>query len=150
MPADARDDLAAQQSRLVEALTTGTPPPAGFDPAQVETAARALAAKRARSVAKAWPRLAEALGDQFEKRFADYASESPLPNGAEPRDDGRALARWLSVRRLLPDASRVELAADRVSRGFPLSILFLRDSHRPALLVRLPRLGVRVLGYRCR
>lgn len=146
MPADARDDLAARQSRLVEALTGGAPPPEGFDPARVQTAARALAAKRARSVAKAWPRLADTMGDQFAIQFAAYAGESRLPLGAEPHDDGRAFACWLGRRGLLPDSARLDLAADAVGRGFPLRVLFLRHARRPALVWRIPGRGVHVLG----
>jgi hypothetical protein len=146
MPADARDDLAARQSRLVEALTGGALLPEGFDPAQVQTACRALAAKRARSVAKAWPRLADAMGDQFAIHFAAYAGESPLPPGAEPLDDGRAFARWLGRRGLLPDSARLDLAADAAGRGFPLRVVFLRHARRPALVWRIRGRGVHVLG----
>lgn len=145
MHADARNDLAAQQSRLVEALTTGAHPPAGFDAVQLETAAKALGAKRARCAAKAWPRLAESLGDRFGKLFAAYASESSLPTGAEPRNDGRAFGRWLARREFLPEAGRIELAVGAASRGFPLRVTILRRPLRIVVLWRFAQ-RVRVLG----
>lgn len=66
-------DLAARQAALVAALVAGGPLPDGFDPRTVGIAAQALRSKRAGEVARAWPALAASLGDEWPKRFMEWA-----------------------------------------------------------------------------
>jgi hypothetical protein len=96
MPHDAtaRERLAASQAELMHALAGGSPVPAGFDPASVTEEARCLVAKRRRSVARARPVLARALGARFDTHFAAYAQACPRP--AQVRDDAAAFARWFT------------------------------------------------------
>jgi hypothetical protein len=78
-----RERLAAEQAALVRALVGGGPVPGGFDPERVRATSAALARKRAREVARAWPVLAAELGDDFTGRFLAFAAGRPRrPEGA--------------------------------------------------------------------
>lgn len=109
-----RASLAEQQAALVAALTGNGPVPAGFDVDRVQAAADALAAKRARAVAQAWPGLRAMLGNTLRARFATYAATTPLPAWGGPLVDGRrfvaALARDTA---LSPDVALQALACDQ-------------------------------------
>ena len=76
---EARDRLAAGQAALVRALVGGGPVPGGFDPGRVRATSTALARKRAREVARAWPALAAELGEDFTGEFLAYAAGRPPP-----------------------------------------------------------------------
>ena len=154
VPADARARLAARQAALVSALTAGGPLPADFDGGRIRAAAAALARKRARSVARAWPVLAGAMGERFDERFTAYAEEMPLPRSGGPLADGRAFARWLAARGELPGAARPEvLGVDLQFRASPeglvrrrgpaLKAVFLVRPRRLLVAVQLPGLGAR-------
>jgi hypothetical protein len=78
--ADIRSRLAAEQARLLQALTGQAPPLADFDADRVRACATALLRKRARAVARAWPGLARALGKAFAGRFAAFAAQTSLPH----------------------------------------------------------------------
>lgn len=99
-----REELAAAQAALVAALVAGGPPPAGFDAARLDAAARALLRKRAGEVARAWPRLAAAYGPGWTAAFAEWAGGRPTRGS---RLDGRDFAR--SVRGSLEPAAVLEL-----------------------------------------
>ena len=87
-----RERLAAEQAALVRALVDGGPVPAGFDPDRVQATAAALARKRAREVARAWPALAAELGDDFTARFLADAARRPPPARGGALADGLAFA----------------------------------------------------------
>lgn len=101
-------DLAARQAELVAALVAGGALPAGFAPAPVEAARRALLRKRAGDVARHWPLLAAGLGDAWPATFAGWAAGRPT-NGS--LRDGWDLARELRDRGTLPPLGAEELAA---------------------------------------
>jgi hypothetical protein len=143
---DARQRLAADQARLVAALSGQAAAPAGFDAGRVELAAYTLVAKRRKVLARACPRLVAALGDPFEATFDAFAKEcAPHPKG--PPADGLAFARWLDRRGELPPVAIPELIAMRLWSGPPIG-LALHATARTGLRlgVRLPRLGVRILS----
>lgn len=81
---EARVGLATQQAALVTALTARGEPPAGFDSVRLLAAAAALARKRARAAAPAWPGMALALGHRFGELFAVYAESVSLPPNGGP------------------------------------------------------------------
>ena len=152
MSIEARERLAHQQSELVFALAGQRPPPAAFDPEQVLAAARSLAVKRRRSVARAWPGLAASLGERFAAYFDDYAGAIPLPSRGGPLADGRAFLRWLPTSEQ-SDAIRIEVltvdlrfvstAADlRPRLGPALKALVLRRARHLVLGLRLPGFGI--------
>jgi hypothetical protein len=155
LSSDFRARLAAQQEDLVRTLLGQTErAPAGFDANRLEATTRALASKRARAVAQAWPSLARALADSFTQHFAVYAKATPLPSHGGPRADGRAFAAFLAAGRRLPDVGRLEaLAVDLhwrrcrtglVPRGrLALALAVLKESGRLVVAVRLPGLGTR-------
>jgi hypothetical protein len=70
-------ELAAAQRRLVEALVASDPAVAGFGSVRVAVAARALLRKRAREVARAWPRLAASYGPDWPAVFMRWAQNRP-------------------------------------------------------------------------
>ncbi|MFG1790527.1 hypothetical protein [Nocardia sp. NPDC049149] len=74
--------LAERQAELVRALVSGGPTPPGFDTEAVAAAARALLHKRARDVARRYPQLAHACGDDFVPRFAAWAVTVPKTSTA--------------------------------------------------------------------
>lgn len=150
--AEARARLAAAQAELALALTAGGDPPAGFDAGRFQAAAAALARKRARAVAQAWPELAAALGPRFDRLFADYSTEHALPREGGPTADGRGFAAWLAQRGKLPEPARLEaLAVDLryrwtrdglQRRKWPsCRITRLANPRRLVIAVRLPEAG---------
>ena len=144
-----REKLAIQQSALVASLTGLETPPPGFDAARLQAAADALARKRRRAVAKAWPMLTEALGASFLSCFDVFASTALLPaDGALP--DGRNFARWLAHRQPLPDAARMEVLVydlRQAASRFKLKTIWLREQRRMLIGLRLPWLGVRICRF---
>jgi hypothetical protein len=157
LSAEVRARLAAEQAALVAALVGGDGAPPGFEAARLRLAAAALARKRARAAARAWPGLARALGERFGGLFAAYAGAAPLPREGGPLADGRAFARWLAARDELPEAGRLQaLLVDLryaagldglVPRRWPsCRIAWLRRSRRLLVAVCLPWLGVRRLS----
>jgi hypothetical protein len=143
-----RERLAADQAVLVRALVGGGPVPGGVDPDRVGATAAALARKRAREVARAWPVLAADLGDDFTRRFlADAAARPPARGGALA--DGLAFARALARSGRLSGDARVEamLAAAHLSaRPVRLAATVAGPPRRLVVAVRAPALGDRWLS----
>ncbi|WP_069161373.1 hypothetical protein [Nocardia altamirensis] len=81
-PDRAAETLAERQAELVRALVSGGPTPSGFDTEAVAAAARALLHKRARDVARRYPQLAHACGDDFTPRFTTWAATVPKTSTA--------------------------------------------------------------------
>jgi hypothetical protein len=139
-----RERLAAEQAALVRALVDGGPVPAGFAPDRVRATAAALARKRAREVARAWPALAAELGDDFTARFLADAALRPPPAKGGALADGLAFAGALARTRRLSGNARVEamLAAARLStRPARLAATVAGPPRRLVVTVRLPGLG---------
>ncbi len=132
MSPEQRDKLAAEQAALVDALAGRSAPPAGFDPVRVATAAASLLAKRRRGVEKAWPGLAESLGDRFRRAFAEYARAQPTPADGS-HEDGRLFARYLRHRGELSEDGRLQLLLTELRWYRPLVLSFL--PRRRALVV---------------
>jgi hypothetical protein len=154
MSDSARQRLAFEQARLLGALTTGAVVPAGFDQERVAAAAESLSSKRARAVARAWPRLVQAMNDEFDVSFASYARAHPLAGDGSPLIDGRAFIDWLASDGRLSDAGRLEAfafdARYRISEGnvTPRRGPFLRarrlnEARRLLVVIRLPLVGER-------
>jgi hypothetical protein len=101
-PSDLRLSLAAEQRALLEALMRTVAAPGGFDTEQFAAARDALAGKRARSVARAWPGLARGLGDSYFDTFRAFAETHPLPHHGGPLADGLAFSRQLALLNVLP------------------------------------------------
>jgi hypothetical protein len=148
-----RGELARRQTELVAALTGGGRVPNGFDPTRVRALAAALQEKRARELARAWPRLARALGDAWASAIASHMCELPAPPLSGPLGDGRALARSLAARGRLPWEGRLELLANEVRwrwgpdgnrspRRFGAGAATQRHPPRLCLALRAPGLGL--------
>ena len=147
----APDRLAAEQAALVRALVAGGPMPEGFDQDRVRATAAALARKRAREVARAWPALAAGQGDAFTDRFVAFAAGRPPPATGGALADGLAFARHLAGHGHLSGDARVEalLAAARLSpRRVRLAATLAGRPPRLVVLARAPGLGERGLSLR--
>ena len=145
----APERFAAGQAALVRALVAGGPVPEGFDPDRVRATAAALARKRAREVARAWPVLAADLGEAFTDRFVGFASGRPLPATGGALADGLGFARAMARQGRLSGDARVEalLAAARLSpRPLRLAATFAGRPPRLVVLARVPGLGERGLS----
>jgi len=141
--------LAAEQAALVRALVAGGPVPEGFDPGRVRATAAALARKRAREVARAWPVLAADLGEAFTDRFVAFAAGRPPPATGGALADGLAFARALSHQGRLSGDARVEAllaAARRSPRPLRLAATLAGPPRRLVVLARAPGLGERGLS----
>jgi hypothetical protein len=145
----ARERLADEQAALVRALVGGGPVPGGFDPGRVAATSAALARKRAREVARAWPVLAADLGEGFTARFVADAARRPPPVTGGALADGLAFARALARQGRLSPNARVEamLAAARLSaRPVRLAATLAGPPRRLVVTVRAPGLGERWLS----
>jgi len=107
----ARERLGRAQAELARALGQGAPVPEGFDVERVRAAADSLLSKRRRWVQRAWPRLAEALGEDFRPRFDAWARENPLGAEGSALADGRRFAEALEASGAFPPQAREELRA---------------------------------------
>jgi hypothetical protein len=144
-----RERLAAGQAALVRALVGGGPVPGGFDPDRVRATAAALARKRAREVARAWPVLAAELGEDFTGAFLAHAAGRPPPAGGGAVADGLAFADALARRGCLPGNARVErlLARGHLSPApARLAATLAGPPRRLVVVVRAPGLGDRCLS----
>jgi hypothetical protein len=139
-----RERLADEQAALVRALVDGGPVPAGFDPDRVRATAAALARKRAREVARAWPALAAELGDDFTARFLADAARRPPPARGGALADGLAFAGAPARTRHLSGNARVEVmlaAAHLSTRPARLAATVAGPPRRLVVTVRAPGLG---------
>ena len=113
---DVRTRIAEQQAALVAALSMGATAPPDFDAERVQLTARTLRHKRLRTVARTWPKLAEALGEEwFRTTFLEYAQKHPLPSSAMPLADGLAFVRHVAKFRRFPDAAHLEWQMNELS-----------------------------------
>ena len=144
-----REGLAAEQAALVRALVDGGPVPGGFDPERVRATAAALARKRAREVARAWPGLAAELGADFTGRFLADAARRPPPARGGAVADGLAFADALAREGSLPGSARVERMAARAqlsTRPVRLAATLAGPPRRLVVVVRAPGVGERWLS----
>src|SRR5579859_2378453 len=90
-----RAGLARDQAALVAALTGRAEAPDGFDQARIALLRGGLRRKRARAIARTWPRLAAALPD-FDTLLQEFMTTHPGPNAGGPAADGRDFAAFLA------------------------------------------------------
>ncbi|MEU4668507.1 hypothetical protein AB0F91_11135 [Amycolatopsis sp. NPDC023774] len=93
-----REELAARQAALLDALLTGAPPPPGFAPERLRVEADVLLAKRRRLMAYLRPNLAESLGERFAPLFDAYAATHPKTDTIRAREYADAFATWVADR----------------------------------------------------
>lgn len=150
-----RARLARRQAELLSAVLGQNTDLPGFDTRQVRTAAASLQGKRVRAIARAWPRLAAALGPDFGCQVGLHVDEHPSPPAGGALSDGQAFARDLAARACLPWEGRLELLAvelrwrfaedgRRRQRRFGAGLAVGRP-FRLAVAVRAPGVGERWL-----
>jgi hypothetical protein len=149
VPQISRERLAADQAALVRALVGGGPLPGGFDPDRVRATSAALARKRAREAARAWPVLAAELGEEFTEAFLAHAARRPPPARGGALADGLAFADALARRGRLPANARVERLGARAHLApgrARLAAALAGPPRRLVVAARLPGLGERWLS----
>ncbi|MEU9759767.1 DUF692 domain-containing protein [Streptomyces sp. NPDC047985] len=137
-PDSVRDRVAVAQTDLLSALVAGAPAPPGFDERRLRVQRHALAAKRARVVAKVAPELPEIMGDGYRKAFLAYAGSRPMSGGYR-RDALDFVEELLDAGRPADDAARRRLAhwwEDRAGARPPRRTTLLLRAAREALLGR--------------
>ncbi|MDT8914079.1 hypothetical protein [Amycolatopsis sp. PS_44_ISF1] len=102
-----REDLAARQAALLEALLTDAPTPPGFDSVRLRIEADVLLTKRRKLVAHLRPDLPETLGERFRPLFGAYAAEHPKAVTVRAREYADAFSTWLIARGELPKPRRL-------------------------------------------
>ncbi|GAA4838938.1 HvfC/BufC family peptide modification chaperone [Saccharopolyspora rosea] len=100
-----RDDLAARQAALLDALLAGGQAPPGFDADRLDLQARMLVAKRRGVLAKRCPELVDRLGEEFAALAEEYCRDNPRRTAAD-RGDAEAFHDWLAGRGLVPARRR--------------------------------------------
>lgn len=100
-----REELAARQAELLEALLSDGAAPSGFDAERLRVEAGVLRDKRRRLVAYLRPDLPEALGERFGPLFDAYAAKHPKTTEVRTGQYADTFAAWL--------VSRGELAKQR-------------------------------------
>jgi hypothetical protein len=102
-----RENLERLQSSLAEALLKGESKLRGFDAERMQVASQALANKRRREAARAWPTVARWLGNDFASQFDRYSKQTPPPENGGPLADGWAFLRCLEAADRLPSDVRL-------------------------------------------
>jgi hypothetical protein len=153
---DARRRLGQQQAKLVASLTSLGPPPIGMDLQRIAATRRALAGKRVRTVARAWPGLRHALGADFEWVALGALATIPREARFDAVADGLTVAEHCRRMGAVNDSVRLALLDIGVNwtsgggafrrRRWPwLGVTTLRDSRRIAVAVRLRRTRIWLL-----
>ena len=130
----------------MQALVDGGPVPGGFDPDQVRATSAALAGKRAREVARAWPVLAAELGEDFTERFLAFAAGRPPPARGGALADGLAFAAPWPARGGAATQRPEAMLAGAHTRPVRLAAAVAGPPRRLVVTVRLPALGERWLS----
>lgn len=150
IPSEARRRLALQEASLIGALTMFSSAPAGMDMERVAVTRRQLILKRLRVVARAWPSIRQALGDDFERVGFEVLAEAPMAARHHGVADGLAIAEHCRVNGLGGDVARLALldyrsrwivrAGSLCSRVGPwLGVARLPNGGRFAVAIRLRR-----------
>jgi hypothetical protein len=146
------------EAELVASLTSVGPPPKGMSVRHVAAARRGLALKRVRVVARAWPSLRRALGDDFERVALEVLAALPMASRFHSVSDGQAIAEYCRYTGSINDGVRIgllDVAVTWTSKGdgpcrrkLPwLAVARLPDSRRIAVAVRLIRTHIWTFPY---
>jgi hypothetical protein len=156
MPDDARRRLGLKEAAFVASVTSLGPTPKGMALQRVAATRQLLALKRVRVVARAWPSLRQALGEDFERVALAALATVPMAPRFHSVADGLAVAEHCRDTGVITDAVRLALLDVRVtltSRGgvlrqrwWPwLGVTKLRASGRIAVAARLRHTHVWIL-----
>jgi hypothetical protein len=129
--------LARAQADLVRALSGQGKVPLEFDSARLSLAAKMLLEKRARAVARTWPKLADSLGPRYGEEFFTYSVTHPLPRSSNAMNDGLRFVQFLYHSRRLPDEAHLEWL-EYYARNHFIGITCLPVQKRIVLCFRFP------------
>lgn len=145
-----RSSYALAQARLLDFLLRGGDLPSGLDAVKAAAAADALQRKRARSISRTCPALADALGVRFEPLVREYILRTPRPAAGHGLRDGLQFARELAAEVQLTDAARAEslqlrartrrlfLGATRIRRSWLFVVVRLPLARTRLVVLALP------------
>lgn len=154
-----RHRLASLEAEFLRSLSTGGPYPSGSDLRGMRATSQLLWAKRVRTMARAWPELAQLLGKGLNERATELLASTPLPPGDHAVQDGLIVACHLEAAGTIPDSLRLRMLGVRlryrrkrgrlVQRPRPaLGFTYLRQSGRLICALRVP--GLRLLSISIR
>lgn len=143
MSNDARATIELEQSNFVKAMLDKKVVPPGFDQKRFSLAKSVLAKKRANSIKKSWPSIAQHLGDDFSCHFQSYVQRVSLPKYQSSLVDGRLFARFLNRRNIC--SQDVEIAVRRFDHRFYFKGKRILQRNRIEIL--LYKIGL-ILGYK--
>jgi len=153
----ARRRLASMEAEFIRSLLAGGPYPAGSDLRGMQATSQLLRSKRLRHLAKAWPELAQILGNAFSERAIELLDSNGLRQPAHAVQDGLTLALELRAEGPIPDGLRLRLLTvqlryrwqrGRLVRrpGPAVGWAYLRQSRRLVVALRIPGLDMQTIS----
>ena len=147
------------EAEFMRSILAGGPYAPDSDLRGMRAASQLLQEKRVRTLARAWPELADALGNDFTDRVTDVLAGTALPPGDHAVHDGLMVTRHLEAAGPISDSLRLRMLATslryRRKRGLlvqssrpALGFTYLRQSGRLACALRVP--GSRLLSVSIR
>jgi len=98
-----RHRLASLEAEFLRSLSTGGPYPSGSDLRGMRATSQILWTKRVRTMARAWPELAQLFGKSLNAHATELLAGTALPPGDHAVQDGLMLARHLEAAGSIPD-----------------------------------------------
>ena len=127
--------LGWMESTFLCALNDSSQAPPGFEAKRFEAAREQLHAKRLRMMARAWPSLPQALGDDWRRQAWAILRAVPRRGGTHAVTDGFVVAQRLEMRGPLPPDLRIRMLRVRVLYRWRAGELVSR--RQPAWLLEL-------------
>ncbi|GAC1478801.1 MAG: hypothetical protein PVSMB9_01630 [Candidatus Dormibacteria bacterium] len=134
--------LGMMESTFLCALNFSQAPPR-FDAARFQAARNQLQAKRLRMMAKAWPSLPQALGDDWPRQALTVLQAMPRRGNEHAMTDGFLVATNLGMRGRLPAELRIQMLHVKVRYRWSAGELVAR--RQPSWLLNLTSWVVRRL-----
>jgi hypothetical protein len=143
-----RHRLASLEAEFLRSLSTGGPYSSNSDLRGMRATSQILWTKRVRTMARAWPELAQLLGKSLNEHATELLAGTPLPPGDHAVEDGLMLARHLEGAGSIPDGVGLRMLSVKlryrwqrghlVRRSRPAAgCVYLRRSRRLICAVRV-------------
>jgi len=141
--------LASLEAEFLRSLSAGGPYPPGSDLRGMHATSQLLWAKRLRTMARAWPELAQFLGNSLRERATQVLAGTPLPPGDHALQDGLIVTLHLAAAGPIPDGMKLRMLGVKlryrwqrgrlVRRACPaMGLTYLRQSGRLNCALRVP------------
>lgn len=130
-----RQSLGRKESIFLSALNDSSAAPPGFDAKRFQAARDQLHAKRLHMMARAWPSLPQALGDDWRRQARAVLGDVPRRGGEHALADGFLVAKRLGMQGPLPPDLQIRILLVRVRYCWRTGELVARK--QPAWLLEL-------------